>query len=143
MAHQSPDYKQLFFKEQRRREEEERRREEEEDRRQEEEEEGRREDAEREKPNARVSDERGEKTRKTTLPEVLQCLSLLESHYPKRRDTFNLRRPPANTNKKSRTGKNLRSWEDFPCSAERHPVRNSWRQIFIEQNEHFHFRNIP
>jgi hypothetical protein len=108
MAEQSPDYKQLFFAEQRRREEEQRRREEEQ---------RRREAAERaQKEEQRRRENAEERTRKTTLPEFLDaCHKHLHLGLTVQTDaTLSTRGDPANANNKLRPEKLLR-WENFPA----------------------------
>ncbi|KAF2174662.1 hypothetical protein K469DRAFT_681013 [Zopfia rhizophila CBS 207.26] len=143
---QSPDYKELYFEEQRRREEEQRRREEEQRRREEEqrrreEEQRRREEAEhaqeeaeraqeeaeraqeeeqrRRKEAERAQEKAKEKTRKTTLLELLDaCHTYLYSGLTVQTDaTLSTRGDPANANNKLRPER-ICAWKDFATQQE-------------------------
>ncbi|KAF3029606.1 hypothetical protein E8E12_000161 [Didymella heteroderae] len=125
MAEQTPDYKQLFFEEQRRREEEQHRRQaaeyayqqeqfrREEEQRRREEEQRRREDAEQAREKAEAS------TRNTTLPQFLDaCHTYLHSNLVVQPDaTLSTQGDPANAKNKSRPER-LRAWTDFASQQE-------------------------
>ncbi|KAF2182685.1 hypothetical protein K469DRAFT_636613 [Zopfia rhizophila CBS 207.26] len=129
---QSPDYKELYFEEQRRREEELRRREEAESAREEaeraqEEEQRRREEAERaqeeeqrrRKEAEQAQEKAEEKTRKTTLLELLDaCHTYLYSGLTVQTDaTLSTRGDPANANNKLRPER-IYAWKDFATQQE-------------------------
>ncbi|OCL01491.1 hypothetical protein AOQ84DRAFT_434837 [Glonium stellatum] len=111
MSQQSPDYKLLWLKEQRRREEAEHAQEEAE---------RAREEAERAQEEAEQARERAEeKTRKTTLLELLDaCHAYLYSGLTVQADaTLSTRGDPTNANNKIRP-ESIHTWEDFPARQE-------------------------
>ncbi len=111
MAQQSPDYKQLFFEEQRKRKEEQRKREEAE--RAQKEERRRREEAE------HAEEEQRKKNRETTLPEFLDAchVHLYSGLAVQTNATMSTQGDPSNANNKVRPER-IQAWDDFPLRQE-------------------------